>query len=140
MLWRDKLVASARKEFEDARHERDPDIIARLLIGGQDALIAITDRMLVKARQLVDEESAAAPRGLGDGWVGGQGDGATVGAVSGAIPYGSVKRAGARGPGGAGERFGQKEGRKADELTWKRDWQHRHGAGTELKSPWSSRS
>ena len=140
VLWRDKLVASARKEFEDARHERDPDIIARLLIGGQDALIAITDRMLVKARQLVDEESAAAPRGLGDGWTGGQDDGATVGAVSGAIPYGSVKRAGARASGGAGERLGQKEGRKADELTWKRDWQHRHGTGTELKSPWSSRS
>ena len=33
MVWRDKLIASARKEFEDARHERDPDIIARLLIG-----------------------------------------------------------------------------------------------------------
>ena len=31
--WRDKLIASARKEFEDARHERDPEIIARLLIG-----------------------------------------------------------------------------------------------------------
>lgn len=33
MPWRDKLIASARKEFEDARHERDPEIIARLLIG-----------------------------------------------------------------------------------------------------------
>jgi len=33
VVWRDKLIASARKEFEDARHERDPDIIARLLIG-----------------------------------------------------------------------------------------------------------
>ena len=67
VLWRDKLVASARKEFEDARYERDPDIIARLLIGGQDALIAITDRMLNKARKLVDEEKTSSP-GLGDGW------------------------------------------------------------------------
>ena len=33
VVWRDKLIASARKEFEDARHERDPEIIARLLIG-----------------------------------------------------------------------------------------------------------
>lgn len=67
VLWRDKLIASARKEFEDARYERDPDIIARLLIGGQDALIAITDRMLLKARKLVDEEKSSPP-GLGDGW------------------------------------------------------------------------
>lgn len=67
VLWRDKLIASARKEFEDARYERDPDIIARLLIGGQDAVIAITDRMLLKARKLVDEEKGSPP-GLGDGW------------------------------------------------------------------------
>jgi len=67
VLWKDKLIASARKEFEDARFERDPDIIARLLIGGQDALIAITDRMLHKARKLVDEEKKNPP-GLGDGW------------------------------------------------------------------------
>ena len=33
VLWSDKLIRSARKEFEDARHERDPTIIARLLIG-----------------------------------------------------------------------------------------------------------
>jgi hypothetical protein len=33
------LRESARKEFESARNERDPLIIARLLVVGQDALM-----------------------------------------------------------------------------------------------------
>eukprot|EP00960_Hanusia_phi_P030018 748336-Hanusia_phi.AAC.3 len=55
-IWRDKLIASARKEFEDARYEKDPEIISRLLIGGRSALEQVTDRMAIKARKLIDEE------------------------------------------------------------------------------------
>ena len=55
-IWRDKLVASARKEFQDARYEKDPEIISRLLIGGRNALEQVTDRMAIKARKLIDEE------------------------------------------------------------------------------------
>lgn len=57
--WRDKLVASARKEFEIARGERDPAIIGQLLVGGRHALMEVSDRMLNKARKLVEEERSA---------------------------------------------------------------------------------
>lgn len=32
------LKRSARKEFEEARHEKDPLIVARLLVVGRDCL------------------------------------------------------------------------------------------------------
>ena len=50
------------------------------LPGGQDALIAITDRMVVKARKVADEE-AKAPSSLGSGWVEGAGGMNCVGGV-----------------------------------------------------------
>jgi hypothetical protein len=62
VLWKDKLIASAKNEFEIARHERDPAIISQLLIGGRDALMQVSDRMLNKARRLVEEERAALTR------------------------------------------------------------------------------
>ena len=37
--WSQVLAKSARKEFEDARYERDPLIIARLLVVGRDAMM-----------------------------------------------------------------------------------------------------
>jgi hypothetical protein len=55
-LWRDKLIASARHEFELARGERDPEILARLLVGGREALEQVADRMLHKARKIAEEE------------------------------------------------------------------------------------
>ncbi|XVE94496.1 hypothetical protein REPUB_Repub02eG0013800 [Reevesia pubescens] len=33
VLWRDVLRDNARKEFEEARFEKDPEIVTRLLIG-----------------------------------------------------------------------------------------------------------
>ena len=37
--WSQVLAKSARKEFEEARYERDPLIIARLLVVGRDAMM-----------------------------------------------------------------------------------------------------
>ena len=37
-LWSDILKKNARKEFEEARHERDPIIVARLLFTGRECL------------------------------------------------------------------------------------------------------
>ena len=37
--WSQVLATSARKEFEEARYEMDPVIIARLLVVGRDALM-----------------------------------------------------------------------------------------------------
>jgi len=107
--------------------------------------------MLIKARKLVDKE-AQAPPGLGQGWVGGGGVGgdrlmasAEVGVGVGAIPYGRAStpapldgRPRDRGDAG-GKReagIGQKEGKRVDELAWKKDWEKRHS--DPIKSPWSS--
>ena len=48
VLWRDVLRASSRKEFEDARYEQDPEIIARLLVGGRDALQQTVENAIKK--------------------------------------------------------------------------------------------
>uniref|UniRef100_A0A0C9RZD9 TSA: Wollemia nobilis Ref_Wollemi_Transcript_737_784 transcribed RNA sequence n=1 Tax=Wollemia nobilis TaxID=56998 RepID=A0A0C9RZD9_9CONI len=56
VLWRDILRANARQEFEEARHERDPKIIARLLVGGRDAVQAAVDKAVEKHRQIVERE------------------------------------------------------------------------------------
>ena len=37
--WSQVLSKSARKEYEEARYERDPLIIARLLVVGRDAMM-----------------------------------------------------------------------------------------------------
>eukprot|EP00250_Pteridium_aquilinum_P010723 c19588_g1_i1 orf=152-592(+) len=51
VLWRDILRSSTRKEFEDARLEQDPEIIARLLVGGRDALQQAVDNAVKKAQK-----------------------------------------------------------------------------------------
>ena len=99
VVWKDKLIASARKEFEVARHEKDPEIIGRLLIGGRDALMQISDRMLNKARKLVEEERQILNAG------GGKGAG-VVNAAS-ASPLGSAAQ---------------------DADAWKKSWQGRREA------------
>lgn len=52
--WRDVLRANARKEFEEARYERDPEIITRLLIGGRDAVQAALDKLVEKHKNMTD--------------------------------------------------------------------------------------
>ncbi|KAL5992977.1 hypothetical protein ACLOJK_013897 [Asimina triloba] len=51
VLWRDVLRENARREFEEARYERDPEIITRLLIGGRDAVQAALDKLVEKHKQ-----------------------------------------------------------------------------------------
>lgn len=62
-LWRDILRGNARKEFEEARFEKDPEIITRLLIGGRDAVQAALDKLAEKQRQEI-----AKSRGGDQGW------------------------------------------------------------------------
>ena len=61
ILWRDVLRENARREFEQARFEQDPEIIARLLIGGSDAVQSALDKLVEKHRNI--------GTGLGDGKV-----------------------------------------------------------------------
>ncbi|KAL5725600.1 hypothetical protein ACHQM5_008729 [Ranunculus cassubicifolius] len=59
ILWRDVLRDNARREFEDARFERDPEVITRLLIGGSDAVQAALDKLAEKQKlQIAKEQSA----------------------------------------------------------------------------------
>lgn len=51
VLWRDVLRSSTRKEFEEARFEQDPEIIARLLVGGRDALQQAVDNAIKQAQK-----------------------------------------------------------------------------------------
>ncbi|PHT28167.1 hypothetical protein CQW23_32248 [Capsicum baccatum] len=55
-LWRDVLRENVRKEFEEARFERDPEVITRLLIGGRDALQAALDKLVEKQKQEIEKQ------------------------------------------------------------------------------------
>lgn len=61
VLWRDILRDNARKEFEEARFERDPEIVTRLLIGGRDAVQSALEKLAEKQKQQIEKE-----RGRGD--------------------------------------------------------------------------
>jgi hypothetical protein len=52
------LRANARREFEEARGERDPEVVARLLIGGRDAVQQALDRLAEASRRMVEAEEA----------------------------------------------------------------------------------
>ncbi|XP_057423704.1 uncharacterized protein LOC130717485 [Lotus japonicus] len=51
VLWRDVLRESARKEFESARFETDPEVVTRLLIGGNEAVQSAVDKLVEKQKQ-----------------------------------------------------------------------------------------
>jgi hypothetical protein len=42
--WGSVLARSARLEFETARHETDPEMVARMLVVGQDALMQVQEK------------------------------------------------------------------------------------------------
>ena len=54
-LLRDVLMGNARKEFEQARYERDPLIVARLLFVGRDCLNQTRERLAGKYQKVKDE-------------------------------------------------------------------------------------
>ncbi|XP_002963529.2 uncharacterized protein LOC9643738 [Selaginella moellendorffii] len=63
ILWRDLLRASARQEFEQARHERDPEVIAKLLVTGRDAVEAAVDKLVDKHKAAMARDRASGERG-----------------------------------------------------------------------------
>lgn len=56
VLWRDVLRENARKEFEEARFESDPEIVTRLIIGGREAVKSTIDMLVEKQRQQIEKE------------------------------------------------------------------------------------
>ncbi|KAI3945367.1 hypothetical protein MKW92_032952 [Papaver armeniacum] len=53
VLWRDVLRENARREFEESRFEKDPEIVTKLLIGGRDAVESALEKLAEKQRQEV---------------------------------------------------------------------------------------
>lgn len=62
IIWRDILRENARKEFEDARFETDPEIVTRLLIGGRDAVQSALDKLIEKQKQKIEKEHGSGDR------------------------------------------------------------------------------
>ncbi|XP_017232351.1 uncharacterized protein LOC108206532 isoform X2 [Daucus carota subsp. sativus] len=58
VLWRDILRENARKEFEDAKFEKDPEIITKLLIGGREAVESAIDKLVEKQKQQIEKENS----------------------------------------------------------------------------------
>ncbi|XP_031489962.1 uncharacterized protein LOC116257391 isoform X1 [Nymphaea colorata] len=61
ILWRDILRDNARREFEEARHETDPETITRLLIGGRDALDSALEKLVQKQKQMMNNKRNKGP-------------------------------------------------------------------------------
>ncbi|CAG7904726.1 unnamed protein product [Brassica rapa] len=57
VLWRDVLRENARKEFEAARFETDPEIVTRLLIGGSDAVSSALDKLAEKQKEMIERKT-----------------------------------------------------------------------------------
>nr|CAD1844764.1 unnamed protein product [Ananas comosus var. bracteatus] len=55
--WRDVLRANVRREFEEARFERDPEVIAKLLIGGRGVVQKALGRLVDASKKMVDAEA-----------------------------------------------------------------------------------
>ncbi|XP_010428654.1 PREDICTED: uncharacterized protein LOC104713266 [Camelina sativa] len=55
-LWRDVLRENARKEFEAARFETDPEVITKLLINGSDAVSSALDKLAEKQREMIEKK------------------------------------------------------------------------------------
>jgi hypothetical protein len=53
--WSRIIRVNARKEFEQAKHERDPEMIARLLLVGRDSLTQTMEKLVQKAKKIEDD-------------------------------------------------------------------------------------
>ena len=53
--WSKIIRANARKEFEQAKYERDPEMIARLLLVGRDSLTQTMEKFYQKAKKIEDD-------------------------------------------------------------------------------------
>ncbi|KAK7283431.1 hypothetical protein RIF29_12947 [Crotalaria pallida] len=56
VLWRDLLRENARREFEEAKFETDPEVVTRLVIGGREALESTIDKVVEKQRQQIEKD------------------------------------------------------------------------------------
>lgn len=55
-MWKDVIRASARQEFEQARYERDPELINRMIVTGRDAVQRAVEGFMRKRDRIIAEE------------------------------------------------------------------------------------
>ncbi|CAM6098609.1 unnamed protein product [Calypogeia fissa] len=55
--WKDVLRLSARREFEAAKFERDPETVAKLVVVGRDAVRMTLEKFHSKREQLVTDSN-----------------------------------------------------------------------------------
>lgn len=66
--WSEILAKSARAEFEAARHEKDPLVIARMLVIGQDAVMQMQDKLMEAQQAFINNiENTRNPGSRGPG-------------------------------------------------------------------------
>mmetsp|Transcript_18893 Transcript_18893/g.57402 ORF Transcript_18893/g.57402 Transcript_18893/m.57402 type:complete len:92 (-) Transcript_18893:243-518(-) len=53
--WNEILRRSARQEFEEARFERDPLVITRMLVTGRESLRQLEDKFAAAERKIFDK-------------------------------------------------------------------------------------
>ncbi|KAJ3681917.1 hypothetical protein LUZ60_014490 [Juncus effusus] len=63
VMWRDVLRENARKEFEAARFERDPEVVTKLLIGGREAVEKAVERLVEGAKKMAEKEEQERSQG-----------------------------------------------------------------------------
>lgn len=56
--WRDVIRASARQEFEAARHEPDPELVNRMIVTGRDAVQRTVEGFMRQRNKIIDDESS----------------------------------------------------------------------------------
>ena len=58
---RESIRESARKEYEAARFEKDPQIINKLIVSGRDCLEKSLQNVIDKQRQIVEDQMKSGP-------------------------------------------------------------------------------
>lgn len=62
-VWRDVIRDSARQEFDVGRHERDPEMVNRMLLTGRDALDRTVGKFLERRATIQKEEDRSRDAG-----------------------------------------------------------------------------
>jgi hypothetical protein len=63
-LWRDRIRASARGEFEAARGETDPELVTRMIVTARDALHRAVDQFRARRAAIIEDEARRADAGV----------------------------------------------------------------------------
>ena len=61
-MWSTALRAEARKEFEQARYEKDPETIARLMFVGWDCITQTKEKYAAKSKVIDDDIRNPSPQ------------------------------------------------------------------------------